>query len=148
MVTMYLTVREGNSAENTDHTWTEINTYSKYWYEDNDIKQYAVEGILQVGDENGPLQGEVGYGETVHNAIIKIRGQTTTKREQKNYKIELKDGKGEWRDQRTINLNKHVGEGLRFRNKLAYELMKEITQMMSARTQFVTLYVKDETRCG
>ena len=26
LVTMYLTVREGNSAENTDHTWTEINT--------------------------------------------------------------------------------------------------------------------------
>ena len=32
VVTMYLTVREGNSAENTDHTWAEINTYSKYWY--------------------------------------------------------------------------------------------------------------------
>ena len=30
VVTMYLTVREGNSAEHTDHTWTEINTYSKY----------------------------------------------------------------------------------------------------------------------
>lgn len=29
IVTMYLTVRKGNSAENTDHTWTEVNTYSK-----------------------------------------------------------------------------------------------------------------------
>ena len=26
VVTMYLTVREGNSAENTNHTWTEVNT--------------------------------------------------------------------------------------------------------------------------
>ena len=48
VVTMYLTVREGNSAENTNHTWTEVNTYSKYWYEENHIPQYAVEGILQV----------------------------------------------------------------------------------------------------
>lgn len=148
VVTMYLTVREGNSAENTDHTWAEINTYSKYWYEDRGIPQYAVEGILQVGDENGPLPDEVGYDETVPNAIIKIRGQTSSEREQKNYKIELKEGKGEWRGQRTINLNKHVSEGTRFRNKLAYDLMKEVPQMMAARTQFVHLYVKDETEGG
>ena len=148
VVTMYLTVREGNSAENTDHTWTEVNTYSKYWYEDNNIPQYAVEGILQIGDENGLIPGELGYGETVPNAIIKIRGQSSSKNEQKNYKIELKEGKGEWRDQRTINLNKHVSDGTRFTNKLAYDLMKDIPEMMSARTQFVHLYVKDETTGG
>lgn len=148
VVTMYLTVREGNSTENTNHTWTEVNTYSKYWYEDNNLEQYAVEGILQVGDENGLIPGELGYGETVPNAIVKIRGQSSTERIQKNYKIELKEGKGEWRNQRTINLNKHGGEGLRFRNKLAYDLMKDIPQMMSARTQFVHLYVKDETEGG
>ncbi len=148
VVTMYLTVREGNSAEHTDHTWTEVNTYSKYWYDENNIPQYAVEGILQVGDENGPVPGEVGYGVNIPNAIVKIRGQSSTKREQKNYKIELKDDAGEWRGQQTINLNKHGGEGLRYRNKLAYDLMKEIPQMMSARTQFVHLYVKDETAGG
>ena len=148
VVTMYLTVREGNSADHTDHTWTEVNTYSKYWYEERNLEQYAVEGILQVGDENGPLPGEVGYGENVPNAIVKIRGQSSTERIQKNYKIELKEGNGAWRSQRTINLNEHGGEGLRFRNKLAYDLMKEIPQMMSARTQFVHLYVKDETEGG
>ena len=148
VVTMYLTVREGNEAEHTNHTWTEINSYSKYWYEDNNIEQYAVEGILQVGDENGPLEGEAGYGENAPNAIIKIRGQSSSKGAQKNYKIELKDGKDTWRGQRTINLNKHMFEGLRFRNKLAYDLMKDIPQMISARTQFVHLYVKDETEGG
>lgn len=148
VVTMYLTVREGNSAENTNHTWTEVNTYSKYWYEDNNLEQYAVEGILQVGDENGLIPGELGYGETIPNSIVKIRGQTSTRREQKNYKIELKEGMGEWRDQQTINLNKHVSDGTRFLNKLAFDLMKDIPQMMSARTQFVHLYVKDETEGG
>ena len=52
---------------------------------------------------------------------------------------------GEWRGQRTIALNKHVSDVFRFRNKLAYDLMKDIPQMMSARTQFVHLYVKDTT---
>lgn len=148
VVTMYLTIRQGNAAEHTDHTWAEINAYSKYYYEDNQIPQYAVEGILQVGDENGPHQGELGYKLEAPNCIVKIRGQTSSRREQKNYKIELKEGKGTWRDQRTINLNKHIGEGLRFRNKLAYDLMKDVPQMIAARTQFVHLYVKDETEGG
>ena len=30
IVTMYLTVSTGNSAENTNHTWEEINTYSPH----------------------------------------------------------------------------------------------------------------------
>lgn len=145
VVTMYLTVRKGNSAEHTDHTWSEVNTYSKYYYEENNIPQYAVEGILQIGDENGPIPGEFGYGESVPNATVQIRGQTSTRREQKNYKIRIKDNKGLWRDQQTIAINKHVSERLRFKNKMAYDLMKDIPQMISARTQFVHLYVKDET---
>lgn len=148
VVTMYLTVRSGNEADVTDHTWTEINTYDTYYYEDNDLDRYNCEAILQVGDENGPVEGELGYGETAPNAAVQIRGQTSSKSEQKNYKIRIKDGKGEWRGQRTIALNKHVGDPTRFRNKLCYDLMKEIPQMMSARTQFVHLYVKDETEGG
>ena len=38
-----------------------------------------------------------------------------------------------------------MGEGLRFRNKMAYDLIKGIDQMMGLRTQFVHLYVKDLT---
>lgn len=145
VVTMYLTVRKGNSSENTNHTWAEVNEYSRYYYEERNIDRYAVEGILQVGDENGPVEGEFGYGSNVPNVTVQIRGQTSTNREQKNYKIKIKDSQGEWRGQTTLALNKHVGDGFRFRNKLAYDLMKEIPQMMSCRTQFVHLYVKDET---
>lgn len=148
VVTMYLTVRSGNKADNTNHTWTEINTYDTYYYEDNDLDRYNCEAILQIGDENGPVAGEFGYDDTSANATVQIRGQTSSRREQKNYKIRIKDGMGEWRGQRTIALNKHVGDPVRFRNKLAYDLMKDIPQMMSARTQFVHLYVKDETAGG
>lgn len=145
VVTMYLTVSRGNAAENTDHSWEEINTYSVYDYEEMGVPRYQVSGLLQVGDEEGPLEGELGCGEIVPNATVQIRGQTSSGYSQKNYKIELKKGKGTWREQRTINLNKHQGEGLRFRNKLVYDLLEGIPQLMSLRTQFVHLYVRDLT---
>ncbi|MDD3174143.1 MAG: CotH kinase family protein [Herbinix sp.] len=148
MVTMYLTVRQGNAADNTNHTWEEINGHSVYYYEDLGIDRYQVEGILQVGDENGPLEGQLGYGLYVPNAIVSIRGQTSSSNPVKSYKISIKDGKGTWRDQKVINLNKHVYDGVRFRNKLCYDLMESLPGMISLRTQFVHLYVKDETVDG
>lgn len=39
-----------------------------------------------------------------------------------------------------------MGEGLRFRNKMAYDLIRKIDQMVGLRTQFVHLYVKDLTQ--
>lgn len=148
VVTMYLTVRRGNSAEGTDHAWSELNSYSVYDYEAMGVDRYQTEAILQVGDENGPLEGELGYGERTPNATVQVRGQTSSKYSQKNYKIRLKDGKGTWRQQQTIALNKHQQDGLRFRNKLGFDLLKGIPQIMSLRTQFVHLYVKDETGEG
>lgn len=148
VVTMYLTVSTGNISENTDHTWEEINTWSVYDYAQMGVKRYQVNGLLQVGDENGPLPGMVGYGELAPNATVQIRGQTSSRYPQKNYKIELKKNKGTWNGQRTIALNKHQGEGLRFRNKLGFRLLQDIPQLMGLRTQFVHLYVKDETEGG
>ncbi len=145
VVTMYLTVSRGNTAENTDHSWAEINAYSVYDYEEMGVERYQIAGLLQVGDENGPLPGELGYGEKVPNATVQVRGQISSRNFQKNYKIEIKKGKGLWNDQRTIALNKHEGDGLRFRTKLAYDLLEEIPQLLSLRTQFVHLYVRDMT---
>lgn len=145
VVTMYLTVRQGNAEENTNHTWQEINSHSVFYYEDQGIERAKAEAILQVGDENGPVEGELGYGVTIPNAIVNIRGQTSSKASLKSYKIELKDGKGNWREQTTINLNKHVYDETKFRNKLCYDLMEELPDMIALRTQFVHLYVKDET---
>lgn len=145
VVTMYLTVREGNDAENTYHTWKEINSYSAYDYDNMGVDRYMALALLQVGNEYGPSKGELGYGETAPNATVQIRGQTSTLYNQKNYKIELKDNKGDYNGQTTIALNKHENDGLRFRNKLCYDLMTGIDEMMSLRTQFVHLYVNDLT---
>lgn len=145
IVTMYLTVSRGNSSENTDHSWAEINTYSVYDYADMGVTRYQVMGLLQPGDDKGPVAGEVGYGEEAPNATVQVRGQTSSTYTQKNYKVELKKGKGTWRQQRAIALNKHMGEGMRFRNKMAYDLIRGIPQMMGLRTQFVHLWVCDQT---
>ena len=45
IVTMYLTVSRGNSSENTDHSWAEINTYSVYDYADMGVTRYQVMGL-------------------------------------------------------------------------------------------------------
>ena len=142
--TLYLTIKSGDAAENTNHTWEEINTYSVYDYEKWGVPRYQVAALLQAGDDTGPLAGELGYSETVPNATVQVRGQTSSRNQQKNYKIKLKRNKGSWQGQRTINLNKHQTDGIRFSNKLAYDLIRGIPQLIGLRTQFVHLYVKDE----
>lgn len=146
IVTMYLTVMTGNEGENTNHTWEEINTYSAYDYDRMGVDRYKVEGLLQVGDENGAVAGELGYDQVSPNCTVQIRGQSSSRNAQKNYKISIKDNKGQWRGQSTIALNKHQTDGLRFRNKLSYDLIAGIDEMMGLRTTFVHLYVKDTTK--
>jgi len=148
VVTMYVTVRKGNVSDNTNYTWTEVNSFSK-WINGsrsaNDIVGEA-EVIVQVGDENGPLPSELGYGLNVPNATIQIRGASSSATKHgKSYKIELYNDVGKWRGQSTFALNKHIYEVSRVRNKLNFDLMKQIPNMVSLRTQFVHLYVKDET---
>ncbi|MEA3350792.1 MAG: CotH kinase family protein, partial [Chloroflexota bacterium] len=146
VVTMYVTVREGNASDNTDHTWQEVNDFTKFFVVGvGNLEVGKAEAILQIGDENGPIPGEVGYGEIVPNATIQIRGNTASRRPQKSYKIVLRDRAGEWRGQSTISINKHFGDEIRVRNKLCFDLLKDIPDIVTLRTQFVHLYVKDET---
>jgi len=145
VVTMYLTVGKGNETDGTDHAWTEVNEYSLDYYEENNLEPYKCEAVLQAGDENGPVEGEFGYGERTANATVGLRGKGASAKPQKSYRINIKEGKGKWENQKAVILNKHAGDPLRFRNKLAYSLMQEIPWMISARTRFVHLYVKDKT---
>lgn len=145
VISMYLTVSTGNEADSSDHTWSEVNAHSTYYYDDLGIDRYKVEGILQIDDGNGLGEGSYGYGETVPNVTVQIRGQTSSREASKNYKIRIKAGKDEYNGQRTLALNKHVTDPYRFLNKMCYDLLTDIPQLLSARTQFVHLYVKDTT---
>jgi len=146
IVSIYVTVSKGNASDNTNFTWAEVNDFTKFFFDSySSVEVGKVEAIVQIGDVNGPLPGELGYGEVIPNATIQIRGASTSKMPQKSYKIELRDRAGEWRGQKTIALNKHIFDITRLRNKLLFDLMKDIPNMVSLRTQFVHLYVKDET---
>jgi spore coat protein H len=146
VVTLYITVRRGNKGENTNHTWKEVNDFTKWFYTNETVVNVGkAEAIVQVGDETGPLPSELGYTAVVPNATIQIRGASTSMEPQKSYKIELNQGAGKWRGQSTIALNKHIFDPSRVRNKLNFDLMKQIPNMVSLRTQFVHLYIKDQT---
>lgn len=144
VVCFYVTVRKGDAADGTDHTFAEVNSYKNLQGMTN-VQKIKADAIFQVGDENGPLPGSVGYGAAGVNATINVRGRTSTDYPQKSYRISLMNSAGLWRGQRDIALNKHPGDPTRLRNMLFFELLQDVPGMASLRTQFVHLYVKDET---
>ncbi len=147
VVYMYVTIRKGDASDNTNHTWQEVNESVK-WEGVAPVYGAVVaraEAILQIGDENGPVPGELGYEDLVPNATIQIRGNSTTVKPQKSYKIELRSRAGKWRGQTTINLIKSFSDVIRARNKLSFDLMEQLPNMVSLRTQYVRLFVRDET---
>lgn len=101
--------------------------------------------IVQEGlsDGKGPKAGMFGYGTSVANASIGVRGNSAWSRVQKSYKIDLFDEAGQYMDQERLNLNKHIDDLSRLRNKLAFDLMEKIPNMTSLRTQFIQVYIKD-----
>ncbi len=79
----------------------------------------------------------------VVNAEMRQRGGTTRKAAQKSFRIRLDDRDAPWRSERSLYLNKHPYESDRIRNKLAFDLMSEIPNLMSSRTQFANLWIDD-----
>lgn len=77
------------------------------------------------------------------NAELRVRGHSTRFTSQKSYRIKLDSKKAEkhWRGQRYLNLNKHPYDLTRLRNKLAFDLLAEIPDITSLRTQFVRLHI-------
>ncbi|MFP3155290.1 CotH kinase family protein [Lachnospiraceae bacterium ZAX-1] len=146
MVYLYMTIQKGNASENSDKDWSELAKHSAMEYQELGVEYDRVECILQEGDENGPIEGMFGYGLAIPNGVVQITGNASSEAPLKSYKISLKEGANLWRGQDVVNLNKHAYDYTGLRNKLAYDLIKEIPDMISFRTQFVHLYVKDETK--
>jgi len=145
VVHFYVTVRYGSEARGTNHTFSEVNNVVRFAEGAHaDIDVYA-DALVQVGDENGPLEGMLGFGESESNAMIRVRGNSSSASKVKSYKLSLDNNAGTWRGQSNIALNKHVFDPTRFRNKLYFDTLKEIDEIPSLRTQFVVLHVKDET---
>lgn len=143
-VYFYITVVGGTEADGTNHTFAEMNSYKNLQGMTGVEKIYS-ECIFQVGDAVGPLPNQVGYSAVASNATINVRGRTSTGYDQKSYRITLFDSAGMWREQRAIALNKHPGDNSRIRNMIYFTLLQDVPGMVSLRTQFAHIYVKDLT---
>lgn len=142
VINFYLTVTEDNLTAEHPLSWKEFNSINRV---EQNTEEKAMEVILQQGTENGPQSGLFGYTDTHANGVISIRGKSTIRAKQKSFKIKLYEEAGLWRNQKTINLVKHAYDSTRMRNKLSFDYFKLIPDFTSLRTQFVHLYVKDQT---
>ncbi len=144
VVCFYVTVLGGSAADGTNHTLAEVDSYLNLQGMQN-VEKIRTGILLQIGDEEGPREGEIGYTAVAGNATMNVRGRTSTGYSQKSYRIDLYEGAGLWRGQRAIALNKHPVDVTRLRNALYFRLLEEVPSLPSLRTQFVHLYVKDRT---
>lgn len=142
---VYLAVGPGNEADGTNHTWAEINAIP---LEEQGTLPYQCEAVFQLGDETAPTEGSFGYGALTANAVVRLQGSAASKRQQKSYRVSIKDGKGSLDGMKTVILSKSFTDPLRITNKLCYELLKDIPSLLSTRTRLVHLYVKDTTSGG
>lgn len=139
-VKLYLTVNKGTGKEGNSFTLDQLNIFT------GGSEVPYVDVIMQEGSEkNGPDFGLFGYGETMPNGKMTLRGNIS-KLEQRSYKIKLYSRGGQWRGMTTLNLNKHLNDLSRVKNKFGYDCIEKLPDMAGFRTQFVHLYVKDTSK--
>lgn len=145
IVYFYVTVQKGDAGSETDHTFQEVNNVVRFMNHTHVVNDVYARAIVQVGDENGPQPGMLGYGAEKSNARIRIRGNSSSTAEQKSYKLDLDKEAGLWRGQSNIALNKSIFDVTRIKNKMYFDMLREVEGVPSIRTQFVRLFIKDET---
>lgn len=89
---------------------------------------------------------------TAYNAKMRMRGSSTRYATQKSYRVKLRSSSPCsasttypcWRnDEITLQFNKHPWDLSRVRNKLAFDLMRDIPYLNSLRTQFAHITYND-----
>lgn len=145
IVYFYVTVQKGDAGSETDHTFDEVNDVVRFMNDTHVVNDVYARAIVQVGDENGPQPGMLGYGVEKSNARIRIRGNSSSTAEQKSYKLDLDKEAGLWRGQSNIALNKSIFDVTRIKNKMYFDMLRDVKGVSSIRTQFVRLFIKDET---
>lgn len=141
---IYITVFDQNTVPDNDISFYDLNeSYKEYSNLDSGPDLNI---LFQTGTAEGPKDnGFLSAGSDAPNATIQLRGRSSRRQPQKSYKIRLNDNGGLWYGQNVINLNKHSNDSSRVRNKLAFDYFKSIPDLISLRTDFVQLHVKDLT---
>ena len=82
------------------------------------------------------------------NATIRLRGHSSRLADQKSYRVKLAKDIPLWRGEGTLQFNKHPYDLTRVRNKLAFDLFRDIPHIPSLRTQFVQVSIKNLNKTG
>ncbi len=78
------------------------------------------------------------------NAAIRQRGGFSRAAPQKSFRIKLDKDLPLWRGERRIQLNKSFYDLSRIRNKITFDLLVDVPNLPSMRTQFVNLTLEDQ----
>jgi spore coat protein H len=80
------------------------------------------------------------------NSTFSLRGQSARIEEQKSYKIKVYDGQGTFQGQQVLNLNKHTSDPSRLAQKFSFDQMAAFPDMVSLRTTFFRVHIKDGSK--
>ncbi len=139
VITLYLTVYPTPDEEGNLLTMADFDKQQARQMDYNP----ELEVLMQEGDESGPLKDSFGFGALEPNGIIRVRGHSARGGLYKSFKVKLYDRAGSWRNQKVLNLNKHPFDTTKVTNKFAFDYFEMLPDIVSFRTQFVHLYIKD-----
>ncbi len=94
--------------------------------------------ILNEGEELDPL-----VNLDVKNATIRVRGNSSRGDTYKSYKVKLNDEAGEFKGQTSLNINKHVEDYSKITSKFCTDVLQEIDDLSSYRTNFMRVWIRD-----
>lgn len=77
------------------------------------------------------------------NAIIRVRGNSSRGAAFKSYKINFTSEEDNFNGQRVLNLNKHIKDYVKISNKFCFDIMSSLENMVSHRTNFTKVYIKN-----
>lgn len=96
---------------------------------------------VTIGDSSGKLSTLIDT--SMINAIIRVRGNSSRGAAFKSYKIKFTTEKDNYKGFTVLNLNKHVSDPSKIANKFSFDMMSQLSNMTSLRTNFVKVYIKD-----
>lgn len=135
---LYITIYPGKSDDGKKtFAFADVKNSNSFISEKPNVEVIVREGLI----EGGPKEGMFGYAEQTPNAKLVLMGAGDNP--QHSYKIRLYDKAGTWQNQRVINLSKNFGDFSRMKEKFAYDLLKNVPDMIAFKTIFIQVYIRD-----
>ena len=96
---------------------------------------------IQILDEDGQLDPLLSLEQ--RNATIRVRGNSSRGDLYKSYKIKMNEEAGEFNGQSILNLNKHSEDYSKITTKFCTDVLAEMDNMVSYRTNFMRVWIRD-----